>query len=220
MAIMDMYKKLSSAIDRNEFALGIFLDLSKAFDTLNHKILCHKLEYYGIRGVTLKWFKNYLENRMQFVYLNDYNVSSSLRNVSCGIPQGSILGPLLFIIYINDITTSSSILKSILFADDTNLFNSNQNFQQLIESTNFELNKLSEWFKSNKLSLNVDKTKFIIFGNKHILLNSSQLILDGKILEQVKETKFLGVVLDEKLNWSQHINHISLKISRGLGIIG
>ena len=115
---------------------------------------------------------------------------------------------------------SSSILKSILFADDTNLFNSNRNLQYLMESTNVELQKLSEWFKANKLSLNVGKTKYILFGNKHIPGKSFHLILDGNVLDQVKETKFLGVVLDEKLNWSQHINHICLKISRGLGIIG
>lgn len=164
MAIMDMYDKISAASDRNEFSIGIFIDLSKAFDTLDHVILIKKLEYYGLRGVTLKWFQNYLLNRQQYVFLNES--SSSLRVINCGVPQGSVLGPLLFILYINDIVNCSNILKFILFADDTNIFHSDTNVFQLMTTINCELLKLSKWFKANKLSLNVKKTNYILFGRK------------------------------------------------------
>ncbi len=155
MALLDMYNKLSSAIDNRDFAIGIFIDLSKAFDTINHKILLSKLQYYGIRGVPLLWFDSYLTNRKQYVYYN--NVSSSKSDIKCGVPQGSILGPLLFLLYINDIVKSSSILQFIIFADDTNLFFSSKNFIDLARTVNAELVKLSDWFCANKLSLNVKK---------------------------------------------------------------
>ena len=117
-----MYNKISQSIDEREYSIGIFIDLSKAFDTINHDILFQKLEYYGIRGVALNWFKDYLTNRKQYVSYN--NACSSLMDITCGVPQGSILGPLLFIIYVNDIVHCSSILYFILFADDspTNIF--------------------------------------------------------------------------------------------------
>jgi hypothetical protein len=164
MAIMNMQEKISAAIDNHEFSVGIFIDLSKAFDTINHEILIGKLEYYGIRGVALDWFRSYLQFRQQYVYLN--NVSSSLRPVVCGVPQGSVLGPLLFILYINDIVKCSDILKFILFADDTNLFYSNRNFYVLEQEINVELSKLAIWFAANKLSLNATKSNYIIFGFK------------------------------------------------------
>ena len=219
MAILDWYDNISKAIDNNEFALGIFIDLSKAFDTLNHNILCEKLYYYGVRGIPLQLFKNYLANRNQYVYFN--GVSSPLRSVECGVPQGSILGPLLFILYVNDIVYSSSILKFFLFADDTNLLNSSKDLTKLISSTNEELSKVTEWFKANRLSLNVKKTHFMFFGNKQLPDDNSshKLMLDGSYLEQVNSTKFLGLFIDEKLTWNQHISHISLKVSKGLGII-
>ena len=117
---MEMQDKISSAIDKVDYAVGIFLDLSKAFDTLDHDILLAKLEYYGIRGLALDWFKSYLHCRKQYVFLNGQ--SSTMSPVVCGVPQGSILGPLLFLLYNNDIAKCSDILNFILFADDTNLF--------------------------------------------------------------------------------------------------
>ena len=220
MAIMAMYDKISTAIDKGEFAVGVFIDLSKAFDTLDHEILLAKLDYYGVRGVALNWFKSYLKNRQQYVHLN--GASSALSNIVCGVPQGSILGPLLFILYINDIIKCSDILQFILFADDTNLFYSNRNISELEFVMNIELSKLLNWFRANKLSLNAAKTNFIIFGNKRIPndLDEVKLILDNNILERTTCTKFLGVFLDEKLNWSQHLSNITVKISRGLGMIG
>ena len=119
LALIDLCYRISSALDRREYALGVFLDLSKAFDTVNHAILFDKLEHYGIRGLALEWVKSYFSERAQFVEFN--NVRSSPQGISCGVPQGSILGPLLFILYVNDLN-NASLLDVILFADDTNLF--------------------------------------------------------------------------------------------------
>jgi len=127
---------------------------------LNHNILLEKLEHYGVRGVASELLQNYLKNRYQYVSLN--GTSSTMREILCGVPQGSILGPLLFLVYINDIINCSNILQFILFADDTNLFHSDPNIWDLMKSLNEELELLSSWFKSNKLSLNVKKTNYII----------------------------------------------------------
>ncbi len=219
MALQDMYNKISQAVDDREFAIGIFVDLSKAFDTINHEILFRKLEHYGVRGIALQWFMDYLSNRKQYVYFN--NVSSSLKNITCGVPQGSVLGPLLFIIYINDIVNCSNLLYFILFADDTNIFYSCKSHNDLMKIVNEELLKLSEWFRANKLSLNVKKTNYIIFGNrsKACFDLNFHITIDNICLERVINTKFLGVFVDEDLNWKYHISQISLKISRNIGVL-
>ena len=168
----------------------------------------------------MEWFRSYLNGRKQYVFLN--SASSSYSEVNCGVPQGSILGPLLFIIYINDIVNSSKLLNFILFADDTNIIYSHNDLAQLQKVVNHELSKLSNWFKSNMLSLNAIKTNFMLFGFKPIPSTSTQfeLRLDGNVLERVKVTKFLGVYVDEKLKWNDHINHVVSKVSRGLGMLG
>ena len=126
--------------------LGIFSDLSKVFDTVNHKILLKKLQHYGIKGKNLSWFESYLTGRKQYINfeINDNNGKTDLLKIICGVPQGSILGPLLFIIYINDLCEVSGILKSIRLADDTNLFCSINDIKTLFLNTNFELKKISE----------------------------------------------------------------------------
>ena len=146
-----MYK----TIDKGIYSCGIFLYLCKAFDTVNHNILLTKLEYYGIRGVAYDWFESYLSNRKQFVSL--YGTNSDYQTITCGVPQGSVLGPLLLLLYVNDMNKCSNILEFHLFADDTNLLLNNKNPES---NLNIELEKVSHWLSGNKLSLNIEKNKF------------------------------------------------------------
>ena len=145
--------RLKDALDRKEHPCCVFLDFAKAFDTIDHQVLISKLDYYGIRGNVLDWMRSYLENRQQCVQVG--NCQSKFETVEYGVPQGSILGPVLFLLYINDISKSSDILDFHLFADDTSLFHSHTNLSELQSSFNNELNKVAEWLKANKLCLNV-----------------------------------------------------------------
>ena len=165
MAIINLTTKITEAIENKKFTIGIFLDLSKAFDTVDHSILINKLEYYGIRGIALEWFKSYLSDRSQIVKFHEHR--SNMETITCGVPQGSVLGPLLFLLYVNDIHRSSKILSFILFADDTNIFNSHSDISTLTNTTNEELKKVAEWLRANKLSLYLKKTQFIIFKAKN-----------------------------------------------------
>ena len=158
MAIIDLVDKISSNIDNTKHSIGIFLDLSKAFDTIDHQILLRKLQCYGIRGIACDWFKSYLENRVQYVSYNTKD--SDFMKIRCGVPQGSILDPLLFILYINDIVKVSNVLNPVLFADDTSLFRAHTYFDTPIEEINEESQKITTWFHTNKLSLNIKKIKF------------------------------------------------------------
>lgn len=161
MALIDMEDKISKALDNIDYSVGIFIDLAKAFDTVDHKILLSKLENYGIRGIQLKWFKSYLEGRKQKVCCNDVLSDSGL--ITSGVPQGSNLGPLLFLLFINDLARVSSTIHFILFAYDTTIYYSNSSWESLVEIINGELSKVNKWFLANKLTLNVDKTNFINF---------------------------------------------------------
>ena len=146
----------------------------KAFDTVNHSILLDKLYIYGIRGPALSWITSYLSNRCQYVVYNGYE--SERKYINCGVPQGSILGPLLFLIYINDLPAVSKLFMPILFADDTNLFCTSQNVNSLIEEINRELANVYAWVQSNKLSLNIDKTNYMLF-HRNVLVNPPKLLL-------------------------------------------
>jgi hypothetical protein len=218
MPLVLLVDEILKAFENKSNVLGVFLDFSKAFDTVNHSILLQKLEYYGIRGTALDWIKSYLFNRKQFVYYG--GEKSCLKTISHGVPQGSILGPLLFLIYINDLPLAVKHLSIFMFADDTNVFLTGKNVRHLETIMNNELELLSEWLRSNKLSLNVNKTHYMLFTppkkNDDILIN---LNIEGSCIEKVYQTKFLGVILDKDLSWKPHIAYVKGKISKNIGII-
>jgi hypothetical protein len=202
-----------------EYTLAIFIDLKKAFDTCDFDILLHKLNHYGFRGVANIWFENYLKNRRQFTSVD--GVSSSYKTLLTGVPQGSVLGPLLFLILINDLANFSDLFYTILFADDTTLQISSCNIRELYEKANNELKKAADWFKGNKLTLNVSKTKYILFNKKANYPNLSDfsLKIDNTEIERIGESctnkyfKFVGILLDENLSWSYHISHVRGKLA-------
>ena len=192
--------KLITALENNEIVIGVFLDFSKAFDTVGHKILLSKLSHYGIRGVAHSWFTSYmyLSNRKQYVTYN--GTSSATRNIICGVPQGSILGPLIFLIKINDLCDVCKYTAPILFADDKNLFCNGSDLEALETNINQELAKISKWLKTNKLSLNVKKTHYMVFSKPRIGKFRLRLMIDGENIDEVEKTKFLGIIIDNKLN--------------------
>jgi hypothetical protein len=222
--IMHLLKYISDANDKpsKETTLGLFLDLSKAFDTINHKTLLSKLNFYGIRGTPNYWFNSYLSDRYQYTEFNQ--IRSLILKVICGVPQGSILGPILFLVYINDIKHCTN-LSLLSFADDTTLYMSHANLTVLYNTINNELVKLNDWFCANRLSLNVKKTKYALFSPSIKISNLPQntaITLNGINLNRIgndqpeKVIKFLGIHMDQNLTWKYHINTIKSKISRSL----
>ena len=211
-------------IDKRLYSCGIFIDLKKAFDTVDHSILLQKLHHYGFRGLINDWFSSYLSNRTQSTQIG--SVVSSKERIVCGVPQGSVLGLLLFLIYVNDMYRSSQKLDFYLFADDTNLLYAEKDLKKLEIVVNEELLKLSEWLNSNKLSLNPTKSNFVVFHSYQRKLNYEININifdnnSGKLVSLERKTyvKYLGVLLDDNLSWKPRIDYISTKISKGIGII-
>ena len=201
------------------------MDLSKAFDTLDHKILLHKLKYYGIKGKELDWFKSYLSNRQQFVEIN--GTLSDTKLITTGVPQGSVLGPLLFLIYMNDIEVVSDVFNAILFADDSTFITTinaslsskmlNKSFETLI---NNELRKIYDWLVVNKLSLNIKKTKCMLFHSTNTRFSFiPKLAINDIEIERVKNFNFLGLTINENLSWKPHMDKIGNKISKSGGVI-
>ena len=187
MAILDLVDNISQAFETNNYTIGLFIDFKKAFDTVDHSILLDKLHFYGFRGIAHSWLKSYLDNRLQCVQVN--NVCSSLKPIKCGVPQGSILGPLLFLLYINDISNSSSLLSFIRFADDTNIFLSGKDIPSIFSTINDELKSVLKWCNANKLTLHPDKTKYILFHPKSLTVRSLILIIPRLLL--------MGITLKE-----------------------
>ena len=214
--ILQLVKFISERNDTpsKEITAAIFIDLSKAFDTIDHSILLSKLNHYGIRGIPNHWFRSYLSNRKQFTNYKDAN--SLFLDILCGVPQGSILGPLLFLIYINDLSNATS-LNLLSFADDTTVYLSGSDMKIMSDIANDELAKLSDYFCANKLCFNVDKTQLSIFGpNQNMVrFQNFKVKLNNKEISMVvNPVKFLGIFIDQHLNWKYHIAKVSSKISR------
>ena len=227
-AAIELIDSIHRVFEENPYeqVLSVFLDLSKAFDTIDHHILFEKLSHYGIDGVALRWFQSYLSNRKQFIALE--GLESDRMDISVGVPQGSILGPLIFLIYINDAHKASQALNFIHFADDTTLsqnlaFFSGGNLtrSQMERRINAELSKVYDWLCVNKLSLNVSKSRFMVFKNRKIDTVSMpwNIEINGEKVESVAEFNFLGILLDEFLSWTPHTKKVCSKISRTLGVI-
>ena len=217
-ALISLTESIKKCLDNKEIVSGIFVDLAKAFDTVNHAILCNKLTYYGFRGKFNELIKSFLSNRKQYVSINGFN--SENLNINCGVPQGSTLGPLLFLIYINDLHLSLKFSTSSHFADDTCLIYSSKNPKTLETNLNYDLKKLNQWLCANRLSLNIDKTKLLIFHSKYNKLQHNIIIKMNDVrLVPSRSVKYLGVYLDDNLSWNIHIKELSKKLSRANGII-
>ena len=230
--IVQFQNFITNSLNRKEHAIAIFCDLRKAFDTVDHKILFQKLYKLGVRGVELDWFKNYLTNRFQFVSIDE--ICSTLINIKIGVPQGSVLGPLLFLVYINDLPLSTQLFV-LMFADDTTLLASSNNIVDLYNFVNAEFYKLTTYFRLNKLALHPDKTKYMLFtNNNNVKCNNLSLIINNnnptepysnnhvnpitRVYGNPEDPsiKFLGVYIDPKLNFKHHVNILVKKLSSSL----
>ena len=177
-ALIRMTEAVKNTLDNKRFGCGIFIDLQKAFDTVSHRILLAKLEHYGIRGTTLEWFRSYLTDIIQYVSIN--GKCSYPLHINCGAPQGSVLGPLLFLLFINDLPNASRRLKFYIFADDTNIYYDSDTIEDLTKKVNNELKYVKRWLDANKLSLNISKTNYIIFHSYADSIPLNTVIKIGK----------------------------------------
>ena len=212
-----------SVVFNTSFATRIFLEklkvakvipIHKAFDLVDHEVLLKKLWHYGIRGIANDWFKSYLTNRMQYVSIN--NIPSDLLKVNFGVPQGSVLGPLLFLVYINDLHNSIRFSSPFHFVDDTGLLNIQDSIHAINRTLNKDLRELSFWLNANKIALNVAKTEIILFKTRNKNYDADLKIkLCRKRIHASQYVKYLSVFIDENLNWKKHINEISTKLIKG-----
>lgn len=224
LAAVELTDRIMEALDKQHIAVSIFMDLSKAFDTLDHSILLSKLKFYGITGTALEWFTSYLSNRKQYVEIE--GVCSTQEIIQTGVPQGSILGPILFLIYINDIHNASDAFNYILFADDTNLIScidpiSDDNIIAKVNHINRALASVTEWMEVNKLSLNVSKTKYLVFHNirKNIRWSDIHIKINNTELDRVHTFNFLGIIFDEHMSWKPNTDQTAQKIIKFGGIL-
>ena len=219
---MELISEIVKNQSKNKHTLAIFLDLSKAFDTLQHSVLFSKLDQYGIRGNSLDWFKSYLTNRSLRVKCVTSSTGRMEKSedfpVKVGTPQGSCLGPLLFLIFVNDLHLHLDLCSSILFADDTTIYKSHRNLKFLKWCIEEDLKIVSDWLRANKLTLNLKKSVYILFpkSNKEVSL---AIEMDGKNLKQVQQTKFLGLWIDHKLKWETHYSKLCIKLKQSIGMI-
>ena len=218
-ALLSFVDDIYTAFDGGECAIGVFLDLSKAFDSLNRDILFRKLEYYGIRNTELLWFKSYFAERKQCVKYK--NIKSNTLDTMYGVPQGSIVGPILYIIFMNDIIKCCNILKFSIYADDTCVWTKGKNVRDNARTMNDKLRKVNKWITRNGLSLNKKKCEYVFFKRKckNVTIDELEICLDDVVLEKREYTKYLGVYVDENLSWDIHVSFVERKISKYIPIV-
>lgn len=220
-ALSTAVKSITQSMNERSCSIGLFIDFSKAFDTIKHDILLKKLEHYGIRGPAIDLLTDYLSDRYQYVSLD--GSCSDLLLISIGVPQGSVLGPLLFIIYINDIANcvadSCSQAMFVLFADDTNVFIRAPSISEAKALAEITLQSISRYLFANYLHINVKKTKYVVFSPSAKNPPPCKITLDSTILQRVRCIKFLGVIIDERLNWANQTNSLICKLSKTCGTL-
>ena len=211
-------------MDDGRYTANIFIDLKKAFDTVDHDILLAKLRKYGVENLEHSWLTSYLSNRKQFCKIN--GICSKTKDIHCGVPQGSCLGPPLFLIYINDLPFALKKGKVTMYADDTSISYSSSSLVDIEQTLNSELNDLKLWMQGNKLSLNVLKSQTMVVGSKPKIKKITDKIVDhpkffigGSQVENVDRVKYLGVIIDKNLNWEEHISNARTKFSRAIGFL-
>ena len=218
LSLINITERIRQSLDNGEYSCGILIDFKKAFDTVDHLILLKKLDHYGIRGTPNNWFRSYLSDRKQYVSVSGTN--SSFKSINHGVPQGSVLGPLLFLIYINDLPNALVYSDAFIFADDTALLYSDKNLKRIRKRLNIDLKLLVHWLHTNKIGLNVDKTEAILFRSaKKKVDYDLKLKLNGKKLQLVTPVRYLGIVLDENLSWTHHKNSLADKLRKSNGAL-
>ena len=207
-AIISFTNKTFQAFNKGNCVLGIFIDFSKAFDTIDHDILLLKLKSIGFKSTAIKWIENYLKDRSQRTKIN--TTLSAPQTIKCGVPQGSVLGSTLFLIYINDLACQLKVLSPILYADDTNLFFESKDLHKQMHSINEDLKILQSWCNQNKLTINFNKTCYILLKNPQnsYHFDEQSLLINGHAINKSDNIKFLGVLIDPQLNWSNHISKL------------
>ena len=215
-ALIALTEKLYDNLNEKRSTLSVAIDLSKAFDSVNHDILTDKLMMYGIRGVPLNWFKTYLSNRKQYVRIGSSSSKISTLNIS--VPQGSILGPVLFLLYINDLPNATT-MDAVLYVDDSTFVSSHSFKDLLLSQTNDQLVNVHEWCSSNKLHINSNKTEILKCSNRRDDFSSNSVLFMGKNVPFSRHVTLLGVLIDENLNFGPHINAVSSKLARSTGIL-
>ena len=219
-AIAQFTDQIYEAFDKNKYNLGVFIDLTKAFDIIDHSILLRKLELFGITDRNYAWIMSYLSNHLQHIQI-DKNSRTEYCVVRIRVPQVSILGPLLFSLYVNDLRNVSSV--PIMFAHDTNHFYTHSDIQKLFSTMNEELASIDRWFTTNKFSLNAKKTKHSLFHKPSkeydIPLMLPKLTISNHVIDRQEFIKMLGVLLDENLNWKEHIKYTENEIAKNLGLL-
>ena len=208
-AITTIYDELLRNLDNKLITCSLFLDLSKAFDCCDHETLLDKLYHFGIRGVSHKLFSNFLLNRMQCTKIGAFKFS--YKRISCGVPQGSVISPLLFLIYIKNITKASSF-HTTLFADDINLHMSNSCFNVLQTTANLELCKVDHLLRANNLSLNYNKTNFMLLTSRKHNPASFKVAINHNTSPE-DNLKYLGILLDNTLSWKPHVQKVKTQLS-------
>jgi hypothetical protein len=216
-AMVDVGDYITNCVEKKLTAIALFVDVSKAFDSLNHVVLLEKLNFYGVRGIALSWFRSYLSNRFMYTEVNGYR--SLFRLLTHGVPQGSILGPYLYLTYVNDIFNVNASSKCVLYADDTVILISGKEFKLLLDLAHQVFGLYSCWFADNMLALNCKKTNFVVFNCLLTELLPDKMNFDGHTVCRVSDVKYLGFFLDSNYSWHRHILFVNDKLAKGLGML-